>query len=239
MSLSVNSSRKTLTPIQLFVLPRNSILLFLSFSSHLRTCGGLLEILVRKQKKMSGKMWEYEKSHMGKTQTIFNVYIWGFEGNICLRKHVSGMGGHNTHTRARARRAGLGRGPWALGLGPWYLVLGTWRMRFAGVGWVLWAGLFFLVKGGLIKSEDLINPLTLETAPLITSLLPTSRFMTVAVPHYSRNFSTSRFLLLQLPKSLTINSSFISTKIYRNLQSHLSLKFLSFWANILVSNRGL
>ena len=144
MSLSVNSSRKTLTPIQLFVLPRNSIVSFLSFSSHLRTYGGLLEILVRIQKKMSGKMWEYEKSHMGKTQTIFNVYIWGFEGNICLRKHVSGMGGHNTHTRARAGPgSGEGRGPWYLVLGTWYLVLGECGSRawggFCGPGYSFWS----------------------------------------------------------------------------------------------------
>ena len=56
------------------------------------------------------------------------------------------MGGHITHTRARAGPGAgrgpwaVGRGPWAVGLGTWYLVLGTWYlgMRFAGVGWVLW-----------------------------------------------------------------------------------------------------
>ena len=46
------------------------------------------------------------------------------------------MGGHITHTRARAGPGrgprAVGRGPWALGLGPWYL-----GMRFAGVAWVL------------------------------------------------------------------------------------------------------
>ena len=83
------------------------------------------------------------------------------------------MGGHITHTRARAGPGAgrgpraVGRGPWALGLGPWALVLGTWYLVLGTWYLVLgtwecgsraWGGfcgstLFFLVTGPFCLSH--------------------------------------------------------------------------------------
>ena len=76
-------------------------------------------------------------SHIDKKPTYYLLYILHYPLIICLRVLESGMGGHNTHTRARAPGRARAR---AVGLGPWALVLGTWYLanavRGRGVGFV-------------------------------------------------------------------------------------------------------